>query len=229
MIEDKKELMFELSSNIDSDSNNWYEFGGYSFYRDGEYDYKVFNENGDDLGSFHIDNIEKDFIKKRVLKKIEKLSDPVKKSTIKKKPRKKKEYDIILNEFMGHLHSCQCIVDGCNNTDIEAHHVMGRQPYRYDILCVPLCVYHHRGSEYSWHEGNVKRFRKEYSKDILAKKSMEILLEWLDGIPSLPSNIDEGMLRFVAEKIIESEISTSQIVKSAMLEYREQSSCYDSY
>lgn len=142
-----------------------------------------------------------------------------KSSAIKKKPRKKKKFDIILNEFMEYLHTKKCVVDGCTRTNIEAHHILGRQPHRYDILCVPLCTYHHRGSEFSWHEGNVSEFRQKYTKDILSRIAMKIMLEWLDECSTIDRNVNENMLRFIAEKIIKTGGNVSKIIKDAILEY----------
>ncbi len=210
----RKNLIKTLKIEISFGELNQKSFNGFIFTPHSDGSIEVETPTGDIL-SQNIESMSEQWLKVFC----NKSSFSKDKVPMKKKPRKKKKHDIILNEFMGHLHTCECAVDGCPNTNIEAHHVIGRQPHRYDILCVPLCVDHHRGSEYSWHEGNVRKFRKEYSKDILAKKAMHLLLEWLNDYPTLPASIDENKLRFIAEKIIESESSVNQVVKDAIIEY----------
>ncbi len=215
IIEDKKVLMRELSSNLEYDTMKYYEFGGYTFTREGETTYQVFNETGDDEGIFDITEIYDSFIKKRVMKKKIKYNK-VKPTSIKKKGRKKKNIDLIIIDFMRYLHSQQCVVEGCCDMNIEAHHVFGRQPYRFDNLCVPLCPDHHRGSEFSWHEGNVRKFRKEYNKERLADLANNLFKTFMNEEGQYSKEIDLSLGLEIIEYIENRSSSASQAMKELM-------------
>ncbi len=215
-----KELMLELNSNIDMGTNNFYEYEEYSFYRDGEMKYKVFDSEGNDVGSFDIDEIESSFIKPVLKRSKSKSSFGMKRTQIKKKPRRKKVGDMIIPEFMEWLHTKNCIVNGCNNTNIEAHHVLGRQPKRYDNLCVPLCSEHHRGSVYSWHEGNVKMFRSDYSKEKLSSIATKLFTEWINN-EFVPDKYNIDKFRYVSDKIIDRRDPIELSIREAILEFED--------
>jgi hypothetical protein len=214
-VDSKRELLMYLRDNIDDGENNCYTFGEYSFYRDGETGYKVFDSDGNDMGTYDILDIDKSFIKKRIMKKKVDISR-MKQSPIKKKARKKKDGDIIILEFMEWLHTKRCVVHGCQNASIEAHHVLGRQPRRYDNLCVPLCPEHHRGSEYSWHEGNVKKFRADYSREKLADMSIKLFHEWIDEGNAVDN---EGYYRFITDRLFDRQCTIQEAIKMAVKEY----------
>ena len=215
---DKKELMRLLVENIENDTNLEYSFEGFSFYRTGSSGYAVFDSDGNNTGFFDVSEI-KNFFKRRILKRKENIKK-IKSSGIKKKSRKKKDGDMIIPEFMSFLHTKSCVVNGCNESNIEVHHVLGRQPYRYDNLCVPLCPAHHRGSEYSWHEGNIRKFRKDYSKEKLSDMAIKFFQEWIDSGEAARLNYDESFFRFVNDKIFDREEPISSSIRSAILEYR---------
>lgn len=186
----RKFLLRDLERNLSLGNNKCYLFNGHTFYRDGEDGYKIFDEDEKDIGYYDMSSINDYFLRTKIVKytKQEKPKGFSMKSTpIKSKPRKKKRYDIICNEFMGYVKTKPCIVEGCTNTNSEAHHVYGRQPARHDNICVPLCPYHHRGSEFSVHEGNVKKFREEYTRTSMENQALVIFSEWV----SSQMNIDE--------------------------------------
>lgn len=171
----RKFLIRDMARNIELGTNKCYQFNGYSFFRDGEDAYKIFDEDDNDIGTFDIGSITENFLKMRI--KSKSLRDKKPKGLV-SRPRKKKRYDIITNDFMLFIKHQKCLVDGCRNEDVEAHHIYGRQPARHDILCVPLCAKHHRGSEFSVHEGNVRDFRKKYPRDVMEQVSLDYLDEW---------------------------------------------------
>ena len=207
----KKELLMLMEENIHNGKNDCYEYMGYSFYRDGESKYKVFDEDGNDRGSHYIDDLDE-----KILKKLEPKNKQRKISRVNNKGRKKKKGDIILPEFMSWLHGKKCIVHGCNRRDIEAHHIIGRQPYRYDNLCVPLCPEHHRGSTYSWHEGNVKEFRQDYPIETLTDISIELIEEWIDE--NMVSNPNIDFIKKITNSIKNRKKSIKDAIKEAILE-----------
>jgi hypothetical protein len=217
-VDSKQELLMSLRDNIDNGENNCYAFCDYNFYRDGECGYKVFDSDGNDVGTYDMSDINKNFIKKRIMKKKADIKQ-IKKTTIKKRGRRKKKGDIIIPEFMEWLHTKECIVLGCHSRNIEAHHVLGRQPRRYDNLCVPLCPEHHRGSEYSWHEGNVKKFRSDYSKELLSDMANKLFTEWMDEESSSSNRYDMDMLRYVSGKIADRTDKIDFAIRGAIFEY----------
>lgn len=172
-INSKKFLERALKRNIDAGTNKCFEYNKFKLYRDGERGYKIFNEDMNDIGTYDVDEINEYFISSRLSKKTTSKS-----SRIKNKPRKKKRFDIISNEFMMFVKQFPCMVDGCQNKNIEAHHIYGRQPARHDVLTVPLCREHHTGSSFSVHEGDVRRFRDTYTREKMEKISLDILREW---------------------------------------------------
>jgi len=200
----KKELLKILDIlNVD----DFCEFDGKTFYKESEDSYRVFDETGNDLGVFN-----KKYIRDFMLGK-------KKNSMIKSKPRKKRHDDLIIPEFMEWLHTQRCVVFGCSNKNIEAHHVTGRQPRRYDNLCVPLCSEHHRGSSYSWHEGNVRKFRKDYPKEKLASIANDLFTRWLDSENVEAIGYDVNKFRFISDAVRNRNCSASSAVKSAILEW----------
>jgi len=172
-ISSKKFLLRSLARNIDAGTNKCFEYNGFRLYRDGVDGYKIFDENMTYIGTFSINSINEYFILSRLSKKSKSSY-----GAPKNKPRKKKRFDIISNEFMVFVKGFPCMVDGCKNKNIEAHHIYGRQPARHDILTVPLCKEHHTGSNFSVHEGNVREFREKYTRQKMEKVSLEILKEW---------------------------------------------------
>jgi len=172
-ISSKKFLARALKRNIDAGTNKCFEYNGFKLYRDGVDGYKILDEDMLDIGTFKIDEINEYFISSRLSKKSKQTQKP-----IKSKPRKKKRFDIISNEFMAFVKGFPCMVEGCSNKNIEAHHIYGRQPARHDILTVPLCKEHHTGSKFSVHEGNVREFREQYTRPKMEKVALEILKEW---------------------------------------------------
>ena len=218
-IVDKRELIRLLESNIENDTNESYEYEGHSFYRNGETGYAVFDSRGNSKGFFNHGEA-KSFLKTRVIKKSDGASSIKKRKTMKAKSRKTKVGDLILPEFMSFLHSKECVVDGCRAKEIEVHHIFGRQPYRYDNLCVPLCPAHHRGSDYSWHEGSVRKFRKAYTKDFLSGIANRFFREWLDSGGEYGSKTE--LLYCVMEAIDmtdETGLSASQAARKAIAVY----------
>jgi hypothetical protein len=171
----RKFLVRELKKNIKLGTNKCFKFNDFAIYRDGELGYKILDEDGEDFGTYHVDEITEMFIKMNMPNKKPKDN----KQKIKTKPRKKKRFDVILPEFMGFIKEQPCMVDGCDRENVEAHHVYGRQPARHDNVCVPLCSYHHRGSEFSVHEGNVKDFRKKYTRKNMQKLALSYFKEWV--------------------------------------------------
>ncbi len=171
----RKFLIRDLNKNIELGTNKCFEFNGFRLYRDGETGYKILDKDGDDIGTYDISEINDYLLKTKLSKETKKTY-----SGIKSKPRKVKNYDVVSNEFMGFVKEQQCIVDGCTRTNIEAHHIYGRQPARHDNLCVPLCSYHHRGSEFSVHEGNVRDFRKRYTREEMELIALVIFKKWID-------------------------------------------------
>ncbi len=216
-VNSRKGLLGNLSSNIDRGENEFYEFEGYSFYRDGESSYKIFNLRGDDMGIFDLSCIDKDFLRKKVGKKGEETKI-TKKSYIKCKGRKKKSLDLILIGFMRYLHSCRCVVVGCQNTNIEAHHIFGRQPYRFDNMCVPLCSEHHRGGAFSWHEGDVKRFRAEYSRERLSVLANGLFKDYLNEEGQYAKEVDLPFCLEIAKEIGQRNATTPQTIKEVIEE-----------
>jgi hypothetical protein len=68
------------------------------------------------------------------------------------------------------LRTLPCVVSGCPNPRIEAHHVrtaansgMGMKPD--DQYAVPCCVAHHR----EYHNHGRKTFERKYGLDLLAE------------------------------------------------------------
>lgn len=177
-VSSRKFLVRDLKRNIELDNNKCFEFNSHRFYRDGDSDYKILDENGNDIGTFNIVEITESFLKFRIRKQTQSTKNS---PGIKSAPRKKKRYDIISNEFMGFVKEQKCMVDGCNSNNSEAHHIYGRQPARHDILCVPLCPEHHRGSLFSVHEGNVKDFREKYPREKMEKISLSIFKSWIES------------------------------------------------
>ena len=199
-ITSRKFLIRDLKRNISLGGNKCFEFNGNEFYRDGNSSYKILDSDGDDIGTYDIDEIDDRFLKTRIRKK---KSLPSVKQTIKPKARKKKRYDIIQNEFMVFVKNEHCIVDGCGSETSEAHHIYGRQPMRHDLLCVPLCAEHHRGSNFSVHEGEVKAFRQKYTKNLMEKEAIRIAYRWIKSlsstdIPTERVKLLTGILDFVS-------------------------------
>lgn len=173
----RKFLLRDLERNLALGNNKCYVFNGHTFYKDGEDGYKIFDEDENDIGYYDMSSINDYFLRTKIVKYTK--QEKTKGFSMKSKPRKKKRYDIISNDFMGYVKTKPCIVEGCSSENSEAHHVYGRQPARHDNICVPLCPYHHRGSEFSVHEGNVKKFRKEYTRTLMEQKALEIFSEWI--------------------------------------------------
>ena len=216
----RKYLIRDLARNIEFEKEEELEFNGYVFSFEGENTYYVSSPDSD-IGSVDLSEITEQWLKMRCNKSQKKEPKPMKKSRLVSKPRKVKKYDIILKVFMVHLHTQQCIVDGCCNNNIEAHHIYGRQPMRHDILCVPLCSYHHTGSVFSVHEGEVKAFRNQYSKKIMEEKSIEILSEWVNNEGSYLLSDEE--IRLFAELIPylqkSEEYAYDKKIKEFLIEY----------
>ncbi len=180
-INSRKFLIRDLNRNIKLNTNKYFEFNGHKFYRDGENMYKILDSSDNDIGSYDINKITDFFLKVKIVRYKDNINK--KSKSMVSKTRKKKRYDIISNEFMLFVKEQPCIVDGCNRKDVEAHHIYGRQPARHDILCVPLCSHHHRGSEFSVHEGNVRNFRKIYTRKSMEEISLLIFRQWLTTTP----------------------------------------------
>lgn len=104
---------------------------------------------------------------------------PMKKSKpIKVKPRKVKKYDYINIDFMVHVKNQPCIECGFKYS--EAHHVFGRQPFRWDHICVPLCKEHHTRGRFSAHGADSKQFYEKNTKNMMYEKAIDIFRSW-DG------------------------------------------------
>ena len=180
----RKFLLRDLERNIKLNNNKCYEFNDHTFYRDGQDGYRIFDGSENSIGYYDMADINDYFLKTKIVNYTDQEKPKgfsMKSKPIKSKPRKKKRYDIILGEFMGHVKTQPCIVKGCTREGVEAHHVYGRQPARHDNICVPLCAYHHRGSEFSVHEGNVKKFRTEYTRCDMEKQALVIFTEWVSN------------------------------------------------
>ena len=170
----RKFLIRELNRNIKLNGSKSFRFNEYVFFRSDNDNYIIIDKDENEIGTYNISNITENFLKIKTPKTKKKQY-----SGIKSKPRKVKKYDIILIDFMKFVKHQKCFVDGCNRKDIEAHHIYGRQPSRHDNLCIPLCSYHHRGSEFSVHEGNVREFRKKYKQKDMERSALLIFNEWI--------------------------------------------------
>jgi len=212
-ISSRKFLVRELVRNIDLDRNNSYKFNEHIFTRDGLDSYEIAREDGFSLGTYDVNVITDHFLRAKIVKYTKKEKN--KGYSMKSKPRKKKRYDVICNEFMGFVKEQPCIVDGCTRGNSEAHHIYGRQPARHDNLCVPLCPYHHRGSEFSVHEGNVRDFRNKYPRDEMEIIALSIFVEWLKN------NTDDEFMTSLGDKLTATSKKHSIAIKEFIIGRRD--------
>jgi len=216
----RKFMVRDLKRNIEFEREEVLEFNGYIFTIEDGTAYYVTSPSGFDIGRVDLDKITEQWLQMHCTKSKPKEAKRMKQSHIKSKPRKKKKFDIILKEFMIHLHSEPCIVEGCTNTNIEAHHAYGRQPMRHDILCVPLCVEHHRGDTFSVHEGNVAKFRKIYTKSVMGREAIKIATRWInDGGSHILSDSEIKMLSELIPSLEHAFKDFDVLIKEFLLEY----------
>ena len=69
-----------------------------------------------------------------------------------------------------------CRHQGSEGTPAELHHIR-RGGRRSDSPVIPLCTYHHRGSNTSIHEMGRKRFEREYgiSEEQLLEQTLDLI------------------------------------------------------
>ena len=85
-------------------------------------------------------------------------SVPQKKTPLKEKPYKNKNYLSWL-----HTQGFTCMI--CDNPQIEIHHLLSGSRGRPDNFCVLLCPEDHRG-RFSPHGADAKEFRAQYQDDM---------------------------------------------------------------
>ena len=86
--------------------------------------------------------------------------------------------DKIRNSKIAELGCSLCRHQGNEGTPAELHHIR-RAGRRSDALVIPLCPYHHRGSNTSNHGMGRKRFEREYAitEEELLEQTKELLGE----------------------------------------------------
>ena len=84
----------------------------------------------------------------------------------------------ILYEKIARLGCSLCRHQGNEGTPAELHHIR-RGGKRSDAPVIPLCPYHHRGSNTSIHGMGRKRFEREYgiTEELLLWATLEIIGE----------------------------------------------------
>jgi len=70
-----------------------------------------------------------------------------------------------------------CRHQGNEGTPAELHHIRRGNIPRTQAPVIPLCVYHHRGSNTSIHGMGRKRFEREYAitEEELLEKTLELI------------------------------------------------------
>ena len=98
---------------------------------------------------------------------------PQKKSPLKPKPYKNKDY-------LAYMHNSDksCVI--CGSKNIELHHIKTKdQTQREDNKIVPLCPEHHRG-KFAPHGFDSAEFYKQYPKEQLLEWAEEFFNEYLE-------------------------------------------------
>ena len=75
-----------------------------------------------------------------------------------------------------------CYKQGNEGTPAELHHIR-RAGKRSNAPVIPLCPYHHRGSNTSIHEMGRKRFEREY--ETTEEELLELTIALMDQNPAL--------------------------------------------
>jgi len=100
----------------------------------------------------------------RVLK--QKQNGTYKSQAVLKQEKREKRGEIINLEYMEWIKKRPCMVPGCTDKNIDAHHSVHRSQGRDDRTCVPLC-HHHHIVEYHGKLGSVEMFEKNYGLNLI--------------------------------------------------------------